>query len=243
MSTSIDQITIPAHLTSEAARAHAIKLLNGLQARIGAMQQAIADRDRIIQHRTADLADRDATIETLTTGVRALRQELAAARQGRSAAETDAEVLRLRQELDRWHTFGIEFLEGLKRLVEETRAATVPVATAQHAARPSAAEERPNEARAVSRAADPSAPEPGDGKGPSTRERDARAPVKARRTCSVGWCEKPHLSRGYCGRHYLHWQQYGDPLLTKRSRGQGHNVLMREVGPERYAPVEESSEP
>lgn len=32
------------------------------------------------------------------------------------------------------------------------------------------------------------------------------------RICSVSGCEKSHLARGYCDKHYRRWRLYGDPL-------------------------------
>jgi hypothetical protein len=38
------------------------------------------------------------------------------------------------------------------------------------------------------------------------------------RTCSVDGCEKGHIARGYCSRHYQLWRRYGDPTA---GRGRG----------------------
>lgn len=38
------------------------------------------------------------------------------------------------------------------------------------------------------------------------------------RTCSIGDCERPATSRGWCSMHYHRWQRHGDPL-------QVHQVL------------------
>jgi len=32
------------------------------------------------------------------------------------------------------------------------------------------------------------------------------------RTCTVEDCDRPHIARGFCTRHYRRWQKYGDPL-------------------------------
>jgi hypothetical protein len=41
-------------------------------------------------------------------------------------------------------------------------------------------------------------------------------PPKAPRTCTIEGCEEPHLSRGWCSKHYYRWKRSGDPLTTQR---------------------------
>ena len=35
------------------------------------------------------------------------------------------------------------------------------------------------------------------------------------RTCSIPGCGKKHMSRGWCGMHYMRWYSHGDPLWTR----------------------------
>jgi len=36
--------------------------------------------------------------------------------------------------------------------------------------------------------------------------------TKTDRRCSIDGCSRPHLARGWCGRHYYRWSRNGDPL-------------------------------
>jgi hypothetical protein len=33
------------------------------------------------------------------------------------------------------------------------------------------------------------------------------------RICTIPDCGKPHVARGYCGKHYQRWNKHGDPLV------------------------------
>lgn len=37
-------------------------------------------------------------------------------------------------------------------------------------------------------------------------------------TCLIADCERPVAHRGWCNGHYIKWQRYGDPLVSKRPR-------------------------
>lgn len=38
-------------------------------------------------------------------------------------------------------------------------------------------------------------------------------------SCSIDDCGKPIKARGWCQMHYYRWRQHGDPLTTRRIRG------------------------
>jgi hypothetical protein len=251
MSAAINNITIPANLTSEAARAHAIMLLNGLQRQVNALQEAVADRDRIIGNRNADIAQLERQIERLETRVASLKELLLAARGGAGMPEHGDQVQQLTAALARWQGFGLEVLGGLKRLMD---GAVVPERAADDTRRQdpdisgqvACAPVSPEPERPTAEDTSP-APAPGDiatdiASPDDTRRRDPdisgqAACAPAKRTCSVAWCDRSHVSRGYCYRHYEQLRIHGDALLTKRRVGGEQPVLMREVGPERYEPV------
>lgn len=44
--------------------------------------------------------------------------------------------------------------------------------------------------------------------------------MAATHICSIPYCSKPHVSRGWCSSHYLRWKRHGDPLSGRTSQGE-----------------------
>lgn len=44
--------------------------------------------------------------------------------------------------------------------------------------------------------------------------------MKTTRTCSIIDCARPVFARGWCGRHWYRWRQYGDPIAGSPLRQQ-----------------------
>lgn len=36
------------------------------------------------------------------------------------------------------------------------------------------------------------------------------------KTCTISGCDRPHIARGWCSRHYERWRSSGDPLAAPR---------------------------
>lgn len=47
------------------------------------------------------------------------------------------------------------------------------------------------------------------------------------RTCSIEGCEKPHIARGWCHKHYKRWQAHGDPLTVLVGPDSPRTALVR----------------
>lgn len=47
-----------------------------------------------------------------------------------------------------------------------------------------------------------------------------RGPHMAKRTCSIGGCDKVAHARGWCGQHYSRWLKHGNPETILTGRGQ-----------------------
>lgn len=43
-------------------------------------------------------------------------------------------------------------------------------------------------------------------------KRDAYIEATAQKHCDITGCDKPHLARGYCAKHWRRWSLYGNPL-------------------------------
>jgi hypothetical protein len=43
----------------------------------------------------------------------------------------------------------------------------------------------------------------------------------AERTCTIEGCDKRHVARGWCRRHYNQWYKHGDPTATYAPWGMG----------------------
>jgi hypothetical protein len=51
----------------------------------------------------------------------------------------------------------------------------------------------------------------------------------AKRTCVINGCDSPHLSRGWCAKHYARWSRNGDPEKVERIRGDDKLRLWSQV--------------
>lgn len=48
----------------------------------------------------------------------------------------------------------------------------------------------------------------------------------AERTCTIHDCGGKHLSRGWCGKHYMRWLRHGDPTVSRQpGRDSGREVV------------------
>lgn len=54
--------------------------------------------------------------------------------------------------------------------------------------------------------------------------------AEAEAGCSIAGCDRPHLARGWCRKHYERWWTHGDPLTVKLERGFWERVVETESG-------------
>lgn len=245
--------TLPADLSAEGARnlvgAQLARLQRGLSAAetlVGTLRQGIEDRDRIITRLKADLTDAREQRNDLKREMSSFER-----RNGDPAALTA-----ITEELARWRAVAVLALEGIGAVEGRLTGmlATPAPGCLNHDEKDSRIHlmtdtmERFEEAESVKEAVDAAVTEMIQTESlPKPSHNHTSADGK--KVCSVPWCEKAVIARGWCSKHYERWRQHGDPLCTTvdpsdhaKKACQHNGVLAREVAEGQCEIVTEGSE-
>lgn len=224
MSRVIDEYTIPADVaTNPEHRARIAQRIVRLETRLTEFDQAVRDRDRIIDRQGREIEQHTDTVRDLKTIIRSLQAEARErADMPTSSAARDDQSAALQAALTGTREVLAGVVAGLDRLLEQY---TIP--------------RRADPALAVETPTPTPAPETAETPAPSTVDAASYIP------CTIPWCHKPRVARGLCDRHYSRWRTHGNPYLINmgadgRSKAtMRDSVMHREIGPDQYERVEE----